>query len=520
MLTKEDLKSSFITYLTLYPALFGKKHVDNGFDMCDNVSEYIEKLFEDDEFKKDFEGHDARAHGRLYSEQAYKRYREGYENAKKDIKRENDLMLAEGFKQYNFNSLNDVVKYIRAVKDILYNCRKSKIANSVIRLTSWLQWFRQGLSPQKDLHIEPSALIFYSAIGGTGKSEIVNAFARACDELGVERDYLSTSDLCTRFAPQALKESNAIIIEEAEFIPKLGLDINLPTINKIIDRQQITYEEKLKKPKPIKTNLSLICTTNNRFYNRRYSFIIINEEELNIEKHKPPSPERLKQAWIEAIKYCPNPLKKFVPIMVNNQKNPFPISDNILKIYDMVENEGDYYEKGVRAITNIITKGAAAPKLSKMILSDIKYLISLGICEKIVRNKNHGLAVSSVRFNLEKFRDFIDSEPESGDMIAAQDVEEAVIENYVRGQEIASNAEIETLLKNIKDCEKEIKDWQNYEAKTTIERKNKDAKMMKLVFKLDDLKQELKNAQAFLEVLQKSGVINNETALKPKPPPP
>ncbi|MDR3113367.1 MAG: hypothetical protein LBU09_03230, partial [Endomicrobium sp.] len=281
MLDKKELHRNNLTYVKMYPALFGQKQACENRPMCRSVAGYINALYNDEGFREDFEIFEEgkslseKKLNSLYSEQAYKRYKERYEETLEDLKIENDLIIQEGFKEYKFNSFESCFKYIKAIKDLLYHASVKTQEDAVIKLTSWIQWFRAGLSKDRRLKVDSSALFFFSALGGTGKSEILHSLAAACDELGIPTDYLTTADISDKFSPRAIKDANLIIIEDAEFISRLGNDINLHKLNSLIDRSKFTFIEKFKEPETITPNVTIIGATNNRYINRRYSNIII-----------------------------------------------------------------------------------------------------------------------------------------------------------------------------------------------------------------------------------------------------
>ncbi|MDR1196559.1 MAG: hypothetical protein LBL00_08825, partial [Endomicrobium sp.] len=173
ILQKADYNNNRATYLKLYPAFFGKKQAEAGGAMSKSVTQYVSALYADEDFKKDFikdgqlESTDAKTLNHLYSEQSYKRYVEGYEWTIEELKEINDAMLKEGFSKYQFNSVDNCIKYIRAVKDILYHANAAVIEDTVKKITTWLQGFRLSLAQDKSIKIDATALFFYSPMGGT-----------------------------------------------------------------------------------------------------------------------------------------------------------------------------------------------------------------------------------------------------------------------------------------------------------------------------------------------------------------
>ncbi|MDR1196499.1 MAG: hypothetical protein LBL00_08505, partial [Endomicrobium sp.] len=430
---------NYATYLKLYPAFFGKKQAESGCAMAKSVTQYISALYLDEDFKKDFikdgllESVNAKTLNQLYSEQSYKRYVEGYEWTIEELKVINDEMLKEGFSKYQFNSVDNCIKYIRAVKDILYHANAAVIEDAVKKLTAWLQGFRLALSQDKSIKIDATALFFYSPMGGTGKSELLNSFVGACDRMNISHAHLSTQDISDKFSPKAIKEVNAVIIEDAEFIGgKFGNDVNLAKVNALIDRQEITYNQKMMRSEQVRPNLSIIGSTNNRYSNRRYSVIVIRNSEIDLEKHNPPTLARLVHAWMDAITFCPDPHVKFVSVKTKNQRSPFVITDNMIKIFNLVNDDDSSFETvGMRKIIDYCTKGSVNPRAENIVKDDVRMLIKLGIANQVKKNPRWGLGVSKIEFDMFKFRDFIDTDETDEKSISVADVETAVINNYI-----------------------------------------------------------------------------------------
>lgn len=89
-------------------------------------------------------------------------------------------------------------------------------------------------------------------------------------------------------------------------------DINFDAIRNFIDRSEVDFEARGCGVRKIKTNLTLIGTTNQLYFNRRISIIPFLEK-----KGKAISFNKLKLAWSEALRYCPY---DYIDIKTINQK--------------------------------------------------------------------------------------------------------------------------------------------------------------------------------------------------------
>ncbi|MDR2427209.1 MAG: hypothetical protein LBD46_08550 [Endomicrobium sp.] len=504
MLTSEQLKNiNTITWEKLYPGIFARWQADNGIEMCQRRYDYVEALIQNEDFIKNFGSCESKKLRAFYTKEAYTLYCEAYDRAKEDLKEENDKLIQAKFKEYNFNTTQNVIKYVKAVKTILYHAEEQTYEDSVIKLTSWLQWLRHGLSADRKLKIDSSALFFYSAIGGTGKSEILHAFAAACEELGVSRDYISTDDISSQFSPLVIKEINVAIIEDANFFG-YGNDFNTSKFNTLIDRSKMSFRQMFQDMYTIKTNLSILGASNQRLLNRRISIIPIKEEEIDIKTGNVPTPEKIKQAWINAINYCPDPHVKFIDIKVLNQRTPNYISDNMMKIYDFVVGNADDQiseTKGVRQIIkHVCGKKDENSRLRKFILNDLEFFISNGIAEKIEPRTNTALGLSRVKFDLEKFRAFM-----SGDETATKQdnksIEQMIIEKYLQdvSLDFAEEAKkIEAQMKIIHDKIKAAEASSKFKSESAREKH-----IVKLNLEKVDLACKLENLKSFSDVVKK-----------------
>jgi hypothetical protein len=346
-------------------------------------------------------------------------------------------------------------------------------------------------------------------MGGTGKSELLNGFVGACDRLNISHAHLSTQDISDKFSPKAIKEVNAVIIEDAEFIGgKFGNDVNLAKVNALIDRQEITYNQKMVRSEQIRPNLSIIGSTNNRYSNRRYSVIVIRNSEIDLEKHKPPTPVRLVQAWMDAINFCPDPHIKFVSVKTKNQRSPFVVTDNMIKIFNLVNDDDSSFETvGMRKIIDYCTKGSVNPRAENIVKDDVRMLIKLGIANQIKKNPRWGLGVSKIEFDMFKFRDFIDTDETDEKSISVADVETAVINNYIKDIVFDSDEELKKIEKEFKRFS-EMKDVLEKKPKT----KTTNESIMKLEFKMQSLLERKREIERFIDL--------RKLILDAKPPPP
>lgn len=534
ILEKQNYIGEYTTYIKLYPAMFGKKQAHEGVAMSKSVTQYIAALYADEEFRKEFcgnEHHNAsspKTFNSLYSESSYKRYVEGYEWAVEELTEMNRLLVQDGFSQYQFNSYESILKFIRAIRTILYHASTKTIETSIIKLVTWLQYLRQGLKNDYSIKMDSSALFFFSSKGGTGKSEVLHAFNEALYELGIKSSYISMEEISDRFTPSAIKENDVLIFEDAQFTKNLGgVDINLSRINTLIDRSTVQYRAMYEKGYPIKTNLTFIGATNNRYRNRRYSLIPIKNEQIDLQKHKPPTPEALKQAWIDAIYNCPDPKYKWLPVKIMNEKNATFISYNVVKIFDLVNDEDDAVlmkEIGVRSIIDKVTKGTPTDRAVEFLLDDIRFLIQEGIATKIEGKKKRGLRVSRISIDLEKFRDLMQVEDidveAHGEEVNSSSVNIAMVEDvimrlYVSGNQGFSDEEITNIKEKIKHKKEQIEFTE-----TLIQGKNTDkkikkrakSKLLNLLLDLNELQEKLKNIEYFKSLLAKY--------IEANPPPP
>lgn len=102
-------------------------------------------------------------------------------------------------------------KYINAVKTILFNADPDFFRENTMKLTAWLQWFKNGALA------EPSALFFFSKSGATGKSMTVEALESVCEYTDWQVGYVSFKDLSSKFLPSIIKYIKLAVIKDADF---------------------------------------------------------------------------------------------------------------------------------------------------------------------------------------------------------------------------------------------------------------------------------------------------------------
>ena len=283
--------SNFKSIIKQFPAEFAKRQVANAVPMAQTRLEYIRGLEADEQFRKLFYAEKtpktqaqieeearktvehllglsdaekvtyysdmekaekekgkvlmafAKAQNSLYSKDAYELYREGYELELDEERQKNEKLLKIFFQEQKFNSYENCLKFIAAVQKILFNANKSVLRSSIIKLVAFLQFLRsQFYAPEKLL--DKNMLIFFSAIGGTGKTELIQAFKRACDKIGIYNEKFSASGLSGRFTDGNIRKVNVGYIEDMDIRIRIGNDINLDKFNAIIDRGKIDFERK------------------------------------------------------------------------------------------------------------------------------------------------------------------------------------------------------------------------------------------------------------------------------------
>ncbi|MDR2427071.1 MAG: hypothetical protein LBD46_07855 [Endomicrobium sp.] len=379
--------------------------------------EYILGLSEDEEFiDQNILWFDSRSIGSMFSEISYNLYCDGYEYAQKEMYETNLTEVQKRFNDFKFSKhINFIESFIKAVHIILYNSDKLYIKDSVIKLVSWVQWFRYGLTHNfNKVHsqqiITPNALFFFSGIGGTGKGELLKALKNACLELGIAAGNVTTSGLSGKFITSDIKKLQLGIIGEALWQSQRGRDVNIDVINNIIDKIEIDFERKGKQMERLQTNLTIIGGTNNRYLNRRFSLIPFNEIEVNANL-KPPEPAKMKQAWIDLITFCPDPKDTWYDVQTMNQKSPQAASEDILSIFDCFYRSGELHfaSLSVREIIKKITnKDRESLRDRRFILNALKHLIELKIIKKISPPSNEALIVSKVEIiDNDKFQDIV-----------------------------------------------------------------------------------------------------------------
>ncbi|MDR1196187.1 MAG: hypothetical protein LBL00_06910 [Endomicrobium sp.] len=332
---------------------FGRSQASEGCKMAMSRYEYIE-IFSKSDFFLEWYWLDRRTIGGLFSEQSYKLYREGYEYFSYIQKYENQSALSKKFAEFKFYNAENIDKFIFALCTILYNADIHYIEHSIIKFVSWLQWFRYGFIDKEfqKCFVDPSMLVFYSAIGGTGKGEILRAFSAACSSMGIKTGAPTMSAISNRFVSPMVKDVNAIVIEDIIWGSSGNRDVNLDTVNSIVDRVSIPYERKGKDIDHIQPNLTIIGGTNYWRRNRRYSIIPFNERIISAEVNA-PSREELKQAWSDLIEFCPSPEMQYYDVKIMNSKSPKVLSEEILLIYDFFK-EHSSIETSTRKIQKYI----------------------------------------------------------------------------------------------------------------------------------------------------------------------
>jgi hypothetical protein len=376
--------------------------------------EYMIGLNDDEEFiRNNLLELSERAMGGMFSDMSYKLYLEGYDYKTKEIYDDKLSIVQNKFKEFKFHThINFIERYIKAAQVILYNADKLFIKDSVIKLTSWAQWFRYGLMKEnkKRKMITPNALFFFSGIGGTGKGELLKALQTACDNMEIAAGKVTTSGISGKFVTSDVKKFQLGIIGEAMWQSQRGRDVNIDTINNIIDKIEIDYEVKGKQSVSLKTNLTLIGGTNSRYLNRRFSLIPFNELEVSASL-APPNEIEMAEAWEDLINFCPDPNDAYYDVQVMNQKSPQAASEDILGVYDCFFKGGRLHSSvlSVREIIKKITnKDRESIRDRRFILNAVKQLIELKILNKISPPSNEALIVSKVEvINEEKFENFI-----------------------------------------------------------------------------------------------------------------
>jgi hypothetical protein len=413
---EKEKKRRLIKYIAekkKIPHTFGIRCAKLERPMYDTRYEYMCALEQDDEFLDDkVVSLDSHAIGGLFGEFAYNSYREGYEYCIKEQYQSDFCALSQKFREFKFKKhINFIERYVKAVQTILYNADKLYIKDSVVKLTSWVQWFRYVFFADKPKKlITPNALFFFSGIGGTGKSEILSALSDACAELQIPCGYVTTSGISGKFITSDVKRLNLGIISEAMWHSQRGRDVNIDTINNIIDKIEIDFEQKGKQIVRLQTNMTLVGATNSRYLNRRFSIVPFNELEITAEL-KPPSHTELINAWIDLIKYCPSPDDSYYDVQIMNQKSPQAASEDILSVFDCFYRAGEIHYRvlSVREIIKKITnKDRESIRDRRFILNALKQLIALEILKKNSPPSNDALIVSKVEIiDEEKFENLI-----------------------------------------------------------------------------------------------------------------
>ena len=321
------------------------------------------------------------------------------------------------FQEQKFNSYENCLKFIAAVQKILFNANKSVLRSSIIKLVAFLQFLRsQFYAPEKLL--DKNMLIFFSAIGGTGKTELIQAFKRACDKIGIYNEKFSASGLSGRFTDGNIRKVNVGYIEDMDIRIRIGNDINLDKFNAIIDRGKIDFERKNIDRLPLATSLTLIASTNYRYLNRRFSVIPLNEIEVEKITETIPTTDELTGAWYDAIVYCPDADNVYHHVKTMNQRNTGVLSEDLLRIYDAFNSERIHtpdeisrltVTKGTRGvIAYVLGRDSETPRRREFILDQIRTLIANGIIEQISTAKsNNALQVSKLTADMVKFEYYI-----------------------------------------------------------------------------------------------------------------
>lgn len=457
--------SNFKSIIKQFPAEFAKRQVANAVPMAQTRLEYIRGLEADEQFRKLFYAEKtpktqaqieeearktvehllglsdaekvkyysdmekaekekgkvlmafAKAQNSLYSKDAYELYREGYELELDEERQKNEKLLKIFFHEQKFNSYENCLKFIAAVQKILFNANKSVLRSSIIKLVAFLQFLRsQFYAPEKLL--DKNMLIFFSAIGGTGKTELIQAFKKACDKIGIYNEKFSASGLSGRFTDGNIRKVNVGYIEDLDIRARIGNDINLDKFNAIIDRDKIDFERKNKDRVQIQTNITLIASTNNRYFNRRFSVIPLSETEVEKITEAIPTTDELTGAWYDAIVYCPDADNVYHHVKTMNQRNMGVLSEDLLRIYDAFNAERIHtpdeisrltVTKGTRGIiAYVLGRDSETPRRREFILDQIRTLIANGIIEQVSTAKsNNALQVSKLTADMVKFEHYI-----------------------------------------------------------------------------------------------------------------
>jgi hypothetical protein len=439
-----------------------------------------------------------RAHKIIYSEASFELYQEAYEEAMIGIKKRNNKLAAYFLGDNRFNNLENILKYCRAVEKLLYNADRRVLENSIIKLTSWLQWFRsQFIGTSSGKLIDASALIFFSAIGGTGKSELLRAFKGACEDLEITAENFTAQGLTGRWTPSIIKGVDVAVVEDADLTARIGNDVNVDKLNAIIDRGKIDFEQKNKQKEIIQTKLTVIASTNNRFVNRRFSVIPLAEREVS-DDMKAPSPEELREAWYDAIYFCPDHNTTFVGVKKMNQRAPGSLSEDMLKIYDIFEHLDNIEPvKSVRGIIRgVIDRDKETPRRREFILQHIRELIKLGVFEKESPESNGALLVSKVRLiSRPKFQRYIGAYEESCD--ESQSCEHIIFKHYIKNMTLNGDIKLKNIEENIKTIENRFEGTKD---KGILEKKEK--RLNELEEERIKVKQEIERQKELREVIE------------------
>ena len=423
---------SDVFYKMLFPSELAKEQVAEGKAMCADRYEYIRSMSEFDkisQYKSDYAMSDKDIKS-LLTKNAFEVYQCGYDYYKRQRRREVDKMLEEEFREYSFNSPKRCEKYIAALETILYNAIPGTVEHSVLKITGWVQWFRNSFAASKQ-NIAPTALVFYSSLGGTGKGYIVEAFKEAFAEFDVKVGNVTLAGLCDKFLPEILPDVNVLAVSEADFANRIGHEINNDKLNPIIDRDEFDFARKFRGSRPIRPKHTLIMASNQLHINRRFSIIPIqNRSVSNIVN--PPTKEQLKEACIDLIMYCPDPDIAYKDVVEINQNNPQLLTPTMLALYDyFLKSGGEYPTETVRGILKYVYgRNEETTRRHDLAKKEVMKLVGAGVFEQIFVPSNKSFETSSMRADMDKFHAYI-GEMSEYKLANQKSVADSVIDNYI-----------------------------------------------------------------------------------------